>query len=67
MPVRIIMFSLTLHQGVIPNEWKCAIITSIYRKGSHIKPMNYRPVSLTLIMCHILKSIITEKIMGHLL
>ena len=39
----------------------------LYKKGSHDKPTNYRPVSLISVMCRILKSIIAEKIMDHLL
>ena len=42
------LFNLTLHQGVTPNEWKCAIIIPIYKNGSTDKPMNYKPVSLQL-------------------
>ena len=57
------LFNFTLHQGVISNEWKRAIITPIYKKGSRDKPINYRPVSLTSVISHILESIIEEKIM----
>ena len=61
------LFNLTLHQGVIPDEWKRDITTPIYKKGSHDKPINYMPFSLTSVMCHILESIIAEKIMDHIL
>ena len=36
-------------------------------KGSCDKPTNYRPASLTSVMCCILESIIAENIMNHLL
>ena len=35
------LFNLTLHQGVIPNEWKHAIITPTYKKSSQDKPIKY--------------------------
>ena len=54
-------FNLALHQGVIPNKWKRAIISPIYKKGSHDKLINYRILSLTSVMCPILESIVTEK------
>ena len=57
------LFNLTLQQGVIPNEWKRANITPLYKNGSFDKPTNYRSVSLTSVMCRILESIIAEKIM----
>ena len=63
----IYLFNLALHLGVISNEWKRVIITLLYKKGSCEKPINYKPVSLTLVMCHILQSIIAEKVMVHLL
>ena len=60
------LFDLTLHQGVIPNEWKCAIIAPIYKKGSCDKHINYRPASITSVMFRISESIVAEKIMDHL-
>ena len=55
------LFNLTSHQGATPNELKHAFITPIYKKGSHDKPINYRPVSITSVLCHILESIIAKK------
>ena len=59
------LFNLRLHQGIILNEWKLSIITSIYKKDSRDKPINYRSISLTVVVCYILESIIAEKIMDH--
>ena len=61
------LFNLSLSNGVIPNQWKQAIITPIYKKGSCDHPLNYRPVSLTSVMCRILENIIADKIVEHLI
>ena len=57
---------LAIEQGTIPSEWKKAMITPIFKKGSCTDPMNYRPISLTSIICKILGHIIYSHIMSHL-
>ena len=56
------LFNLILHQGIgnVPSLYLCI-------KGSRDKPINYRLVSLSSVMCCILESIIAEKLMDHLL
>ena len=36
-----ILFKLSLKTGHIPNDWKCANITPVFKKGSKSKPFNY--------------------------
>ena len=61
------LFNLSLSNGVIPNQWKQAIISPIYKKGSCNQSLNYRLVSLTSVMCHILENIVVDKIMEYLI
>ena len=49
----------------IPEIWKCANISPIYKKGKKDDVNNYRPVSLTCILCKLLESIIRDKVMEH--
>ena len=56
----------SLEQGEIPNFWKLANISPIYKKGSKILAENYRPVSLTSAPCRILESMIRDRILDHL-
>ena len=60
-----ILFQNTLKKGKLPDEWKHAIVTAIFKKGDKRKPNNYRPVSLTCIICKIIESIIRDKLMEY--
>ena len=36
--------------GEVPDDWRIATVTPIYKKGRKEYPGNYRPVSLTLVL-----------------
>ena len=40
----------SLKTGKVPKEWKRADIMPIYKHGNKEEPLNYRPVSLTIII-----------------
>jgi len=50
----------------LPDIWKSATVTPLFKKGSKLDPGNYRPVSLTCISCEIMESIIRDHIAGQL-
>ena len=60
------VFRKTLEDGSVPEDWKQANVTPIFKKGSKASPGNYRPVSLTSVSCKILESIIKDDIVQHL-
>jgi len=60
------MFNLSIKTGIVPQDWKDANVTPLFKKGSKNKPENYRPVSLTSIVGKILESIIKDHIVEHL-
>ena len=43
-----------------------AYVTPIYKSGKKSDPQNYRPVSLTSVICKVMKHILTSHIMQHL-
>ena len=43
-----------------------ANVASIFKKGSKLQEVNYRPVSLTCIACKLFKHIICKHILAHL-
>ena len=57
VPITII-FKTSLRNMELPMEWKQANISAIHKKGKKILPENYRPVSLTSIICKTMESII---------
>ena len=46
-----LLFNKTLEDGKIPDSWKLANVKPIFKKGKKNSPGNYRPVSLTSILC----------------
>ena len=60
------MFNESLTSGVVPRDWRDAIVTPLLKKGSRSEASNYRPVSLTSIICKVLEKIIKERVVEHL-
>ena len=57
-----IIFNFSLEVGEIPEDWKKAKISAIYKKGDKRKAGNYRPVSLTSIVCKIMETLVRDHI-----
>ena len=51
----------------MPKDWKVGHISAIFKKGNRHLSANYRPVSLTSIVCKVMEAIIRDKLMNHLL
>ena len=65
-PFLSLIFQQSIDTGTIPNDWKHANMTAIYKKGLRTEAANYRPISLTSIPCKLLEHIIFHQIMSHL-
>ena len=57
----------SLEIGQLPADWKYSTKAAIYKKGPKSDVGNYRPVSLTSVICKVLESIIRDHSMTHLL
>ena len=55
-----------IKSGIIPQQWKYAIIAPIFLKGDRSLAKNYRSVSLTSVICKVLEKIIVIQISEHL-
>ena len=60
-----IIFELSVSSGELPDDWKTSIITVIHKKGRKDRVENYRPISLTCIVCKVFESILKDHIMNH--
>ena len=61
-----IIYSRSLEEGVVPEEWKKANVTPVFKKGAKSSAGNYRPISLTCIICKVMEAIIRDSIIKHL-
>ena len=55
----------TLDEGEIPQDWKRAFVSPIFKKGAKNRAENYRPISLTSIACKMMKSLVKDVITIH--
>ena len=60
------IFSASQRLGAVPSDWKTALVSPIFKKGAANKPVNYRPVSLTCIVCKVMESLVREAIVNFL-
>ena len=59
------LFRCCAASGEIPLIWKSANVIPLFKKGSKSDPLNYRPVSLTSIICKVYEQFIREHILNH--
>ena len=65
LPIFIIM-KKSLESSSLPTNWLRANITAIFKKGKRDEPLNYRPISLTSVICKLMEKIIRKRIIEHL-
>ena len=60
------IFNSLAETGITPADWKSTNVTAIYKKGSRLEPGNYRPISLTSVVCKTMERIVKERLITHL-
>ena len=63
-PLKII-YQHSIDEGVFPKTWLQAGVVPVFKKGSRSDPANYRPVSLTSVLCKVLEKIVVKHIIKH--
>ncbi len=61
-----LLFTAIFQNGVLPDEWKKAIVTPMFKKGKSSDPNNYRPISLTCVCCKLFESVIKDQLLSYL-
>ena len=56
-PILTAIYRSSLQTGVVPDDWKEALVAPVFKKGEQYDPINYRPISLTSIPYKILEHI----------
>ena len=54
------LFQVSLNNSKVPSDWKKATIVSIFKSGNRTNLHNYRPVSLTSVICKQMEKLIAE-------
>ena len=60
------LFRQSLDEGNVPEDWKKANATALSKLGERKLPENYRPISLTSVVCKLMERIIGNKIVDHM-
>ena len=61
-----LLFDATMKSGKIPAKWKIAEVKPLFKKGKRSEAGNYRPVSLTSIICKVFESFLRDALYLHL-
>ena len=60
------LFQKSLDTGKIPDDWRQAEVTPVFKKGSKADPGNYRPISLTNVIGKMMERIVKDEVVTHL-
>jgi hypothetical protein len=61
-----VLFDKTMIEGKIPKDWKEAEVRPLFKKGDKSAAGNYRPVSLTSVVCKLFEGFIRDALCNHL-
>jgi hypothetical protein len=51
IPYLVPLLDITINNATIPRDWKKATVVPIYKGGDRSLVVNYRPISLTFVVC----------------
>ena len=65
-PILTDLFQTSFDSGEVPDSWKEGNVAAVFKKGSRSEAANYRPISLTVIICKVMEHILHSHVMKHL-
>ena len=60
------LFQKCSDTGFLPAVWKSASVVALFKKGIKSDPLNYRPVSLTCILCKVYEKLVRAHVLDFL-
>jgi len=61
-----IIFSKSADQRAVPHHWSDAHINPIFKNGDESHPGNYRPISLTSVLCKLMERLVRDQLSSYL-
>ena len=65
IPLQMI-FTKLMEDETLPDSWKEATVVPLFKKGKRSDPSNYRPVSLTSVVCKVMERLVRKELLQHL-
>ena len=65
-PMLRVIFQRSIKAGRVPRDWNDANVCPLFKKGDKSAASNYRPISLTCILCKVLEHIDASNLVTHL-
>ncbi|KAJ4436140.1 hypothetical protein ANN_18767 [Periplaneta americana] len=62
IPYLMRIFHVSINNAAIPCDWKSAIVVPIHKGGNKLDVGNYRPISLTSVVCKVMEHLISDYI-----
>lgn len=60
------IFNKSLESGEVTTQWRRAHVSPIFKKGDKKQSENWRPVSLTCVVCKSMESLVRDKLISHM-
>ena len=65
-PILQVVFQRSLNTGRVQKDWSTAFVCPLFKKGDTSLASNYRPISLTSILCKVLEHVVTTNVVSHM-
>ena len=65
-PILQVIFQRSLDTGRVPKDWSTVFVCPLFKKGDTSLASNYRPISLTSILCKVLEHIVATNVVSHM-
>ena len=65
-PILTAIFTRSIETGMVPEDWRQANISPVFKKGQRYEAANYRPVTLRSLSCKLIEHVIVNNVMKHL-